>query len=161
MKKHPVEIYKHYTLYIVSGTNPAFFIAEKTDPSKGATVTADSLEGLKKSVDKTLEYAANVKINVWQGPVNNRVLQNITARINTHGVNYNGFAIVVSGNIFAPDYISESDTDEEKERKEEEIELLIEIIRNQPIRVSKKYRKTNKHLNLAKFFKHNGTVHQR
>lgn len=141
IKKQPVEIYKHYTLYIVAGMNPAFFIAEKDNPAKGVTLTADNLDELKKNIDKTLDYAAKVKINIWEGPERNGFLPNGFVRINSNGVNFNGFAIIVTC-----DY---------------DIDTIIEMAAKRPLRVSKKYRKTNKHVNLAKFFKHNSTVHQR
>ena len=35
MKKHLIENYKNYMIYIVSGVNPTLFIAEKTNPGKG------------------------------------------------------------------------------------------------------------------------------
>ena len=33
VKKHPIEKYNHYTIYIISGVSPTLFTAEKADPS--------------------------------------------------------------------------------------------------------------------------------
>ena len=141
IKKHAIESYKHYTLYIVAGMSPAFFIAEKDDPSKGTTLTADSLNKLKKIVDDTLDYAANMKINIWQGPEHNGLLPNGMVKITSHGVNYNGFAIVVKC-----DY---------------DMDLVVEMACKQPLRVSKKYRKSRNPLNMIKIVCRNCTVSQK
>ena len=51
VKKYPIEKYKHYTIYIISDISPTLFTAEKADPSKGATVSSDSLDGVKTEID--------------------------------------------------------------------------------------------------------------
>lgn len=140
MKKHPIETYKHYTLYIVSGITPALFVAEKDDPSKGVTLTADSLEDLKKQIDEKLDYAIKVNINIYQGPECNKIIQKPDVRIKSGNCDYSGFAIVVTC-----DY----DLDE-----------IIELIGKRCIRISKKYRKKHRHINLAKFLSRGYTVHQ-
>ena len=142
VKKHPVEYYKHYTIYLISGISPTFFLAEKKDPSKGATLSAETLEDLKKSIDKTLEYALSININIYEGPEDNVVLQNPSVHINTNGLGYDGIAIVVTA-----DY---------------DLDAFIEFINNRPIRRSKKHRKTRRHtINVIRLMYRNCTVHQK
>lgn len=133
MGKHQIEQYKHYKIFIVSGITPALFIAEKDDPSKGSTLTADNLEDLKKMIDEKLDFAASININIWQGPAINTVFQNPNVQIKINGFNHDGFAIVINC-----DY---------------DIDELISFIGKRCIRISKKHRRRNRRLNLAKFYK--------
>ena len=97
-KKHPIEWYKDYKISIISGISPTMFTAEKDDPCKGKTLTNENLEELKNDIDKALDYALSIKIDIWAGqPERNSVIQNINTRINLNGVRYNGFSFIVQG----------------------------------------------------------------
>lgn len=96
VKKYPVETYKGYTIFVISGIRPPMFTAEKSDPTKGITITDDSLDAVKAQIDKTLSLAVNLRINTWDGPVVNQTFQNPKVRIKCgceH--NPNGLAIIV------------------------------------------------------------------
>ena len=69
VKKHAVEIYKNYTIYVVAGISPTMFIAEKSDPSKGATLVGDSLEELKSSILQQFYIYRRNNIPVYNGNV--------------------------------------------------------------------------------------------
>lgn len=122
VRKHPIEHYHHYTIYIVSGISPTLFIAEKDDPSKGATVSADSLDELKAKVDDVLNFAATIHINTWQGPDNSEVLQNIKTRVkSTAGEFQDGMAVIIHAKY--------------------DWSIMIEMYEEQPFRRSKKHSK--------------------
>ena len=96
MKKYPVEQYRGYNISIIAGISPTMFTAEKSDPSKGITITDDSLDAVRAQIDKTLSLAVNLRINTWDGPVVNQTFQNPKVRIKCgceH--NPNGLAIIV------------------------------------------------------------------
>jgi hypothetical protein len=96
MKKYPVEQYRGYNISIIVGISPTMFTAEKSDPSKGITITDDSLDAVRAQIDKTLSLAVNLRINTWDGPVVNQTFQNPKVRIKCgceH--NPNGLAIIV------------------------------------------------------------------
>lgn len=122
MKKYPVEKYKGYTIFVISGIDPTMFTAEKSDPSKGITITDDSLDTVKKKIDETLSLAVNLRINTWDGPVVNQTFQNPKVRIKCgceH--NPNGLAIIV-----------ESPYD---------LDVVITVAECAPLRESKKYKR--------------------
>lgn len=121
VKKHAVEIYKNYTIYVVAGISPTMFIAEKSDPSKGATLVGDSLEELKSDIDKTLDYALSVHINIWDGPLQSQTFQNPTTNIKSVNGFLNGFAIVIESNY--------------------DLDVVIEMAENCKLRKSKKHRR--------------------
>ena len=121
MKKHFIELYKNYKIYIVSGTNPVLFIAEKDNPAKGSTLTAESLDSLKSQIDKKLDYALSIKINIYDGPMTNKIIQkNTQTRIRSCQGMFNGFSVVI-----------ESDYD---------MDVIVEMYENRPVRHSKKHK---------------------
>lgn len=136
IKKHPVEKYKNYTIYVVT---PTHYIAEKLDPSKGATVTADSLDAVKTEVDKKLTYAASIKISTYEGPIQNQVYQKPLVRIeNPNGVDFDGLAVIITC-----DY---------------DIDAVIEFFRNRPVRKPKKYTKSRRPVSIVKLLCRNKTI---
>lgn len=136
IKKHPIEKYKNYTIYVVT---PNHYIAEKVDPSKGVTVTADSLDAVKIEVDKKLDYAASVKINTYEGQLQNEIFQKPFVRIgNPNGVDFDGLAIVITC-----DY---------------DVDAVIEFVRNRPVRRPKKYTKSRRGFSIIKFVCRNKTI---
>ena len=92
MKKYPLEQYQDYTIFIISGIVPTMFTAEKSDPSKGITITDDSLDAVKAQIDKTMAMATRLHINTWNGPVVNQTFQNPKVSCEH---NPNGLAIIV------------------------------------------------------------------
>ena len=120
-RKHAIEIYKNYTIYIVSGIKPTMFIAEKADPSKGATLVDDDLDKLKSNIDKTLDYALSVRINIWDGPLQTQTIQNPTTNIKSVNGLLNGFAIVIESNY--------------------DLDVVIEMAENCKLRKSKKHKR--------------------
>ena len=121
MKKHFIELYKNYKIYIVSGTDPVLFIAEKDNPAKGPTLTADSLDSLKSQIDNTLDYALSIKINIYDGPMTNKVIQkNTQTKIRSCQGMFNGFSVVI-----------ESDYD---------MDVIVEMYDKLPVRHSKKHK---------------------
>jgi hypothetical protein len=125
VQKHPIETYKHYTIYIISGIFPALFTAEKADPTKGATVSAESLDVLKAKIDDVLDFATQIHINTYEGPDNSKVLQNTKTRIQSTAGDFNsGLAVMI-----------EADYD---------LDVIIQILEKKPIRHSKKHSKTRK-----------------
>lgn len=120
-RKHAIEVYKNYTIYIVSGIQPTMFIAEKADPSKGATLVDDDLDKLKSNIDKTLDYALSVRINIWDGPLQSQTIQNPTTNIKSVNGWLNGFAIVIESNY--------------------DLDVVIEMAENCKLRKSKKHKR--------------------
>ena len=120
-RKHAIEVYKNYTIYIVSGIQPTMFIAEKADPSKGATLVDDDLDKLKSNIDKTLDYALSVRINIWDGPLQTQTIQNPTTNIKSVNGLLNGFAIVIESNY--------------------DLDVVIEMAENCKLRKSKKHKR--------------------
>lgn len=120
-RKHAIEVYKNYTIYIVSGIQPTMFIAEKADPSKGATLVDDDLDKLKSNIDKTLDYALSVRINIWDGPLQSQTIQNPTTNIKSVNGLLNGFAIVIESNY--------------------DLDVVIEMAENCKLRKSKKHKR--------------------
>lgn len=120
-RKHAIEVYKNYTIYIVSGIQPTMFIAEKADPSKGATLVDDDLDKLKSNIDKTLDYALSVRINIWDGPLQSQTIQNPTTNIKSVNGLLNGFAIVIESNY--------------------DLDVVIETAENCKLRKSKKHKR--------------------
>lgn len=120
-RKHVIEVYKNYTIYIVSGIQPTMFIAEKADPSKGATLVDDDLDKLKSNIDKTLDYALSVRINIWDGPLQSQTIQNPTANIKSVNGLLDGFAIVIESNY--------------------DLDVVIEMAENCKLRKSKKHKR--------------------
>lgn len=120
-RKHAIEVYKNYTIYIVSGIQPTMFIAEKPDPSKGATLVDDDLDKLKSNIDKTLDYALSVRINIWDGPLQTQTIQNPTTNIKSVNGLLNGFAIVIESNY--------------------DLDVVIEMAENCKLRKSKKHKR--------------------
>ncbi len=121
IRKHVIEVYKNYTIYIVSGIQPTMFIAEKADPSKGATLADDDLDKLKSNIDKTLDYALSVRINIWDGPLQSQTIQNPTTNIKSVNGLLNGFAIVIESNY--------------------DLDVVIEMAENCKLRKSKKHKR--------------------
>ncbi|MBQ7185184.1 MAG: hypothetical protein IJR92_00025 [Alphaproteobacteria bacterium] len=121
IKKHVIEVYKNYKIYIVSGIQPTMFIAEKADPSKGATLVDDDLDKLKSDIDKTLDYALSVRINIWDGPLQSQTFQNPTTNIKSVNGFLNGFAIVIESNY--------------------DLDVVIEMAENCKLRKSKKHKR--------------------
>lgn len=95
MKKYPVETYQGYTISIISGISPTMFTAEKSDPSKGATITDNSLDAVKAKIDETMAMATRLRINTWDGPVVNETFQNPKVRIKCGKYDTNGLAIII------------------------------------------------------------------
>ena len=130
IQKHPIETYKHYTIYIISGMTPTWFLAEKKDATKGPTMSADDLDELKMNIDKTLKYMASIHISSYEGPDNSQVLQNPKTRIRSTAGEFDGFAIMI-----------ESDYD---------IDVIVETVENAPVRPSKKHHKQPKKTHLIR-----------
>lgn len=130
MNKHPVETYQGYTIFIISGIRPTMFTAEKSDPTKGITITDDSLDAVRAKIDETLGMAVKFRINTWTGPVVNQTFQNPKVRIKCgceH--NPNGLAIIV-----------ESPYD---------LDIVVGSIEARPLRRSKRFRRhRNNNFNL-------------
>ena len=137
MKKHFIEVYKNYKIYIVAGTQPVMFIAEKDDPSKGTTLTGDDLEQLKAQIDNLLDFALNFKINIYDGVLQSDIIQNPCTKIKSVNGTLNGFAIVV-----------ESDYD---------LDVVIEMVEQRPIRKSKKRKDKKSQLNLIRILYRSNT----
>ena len=95
MKKHPVETYQGYTIFIISGIVPTMFTAEKSDPTKGATITDDSLDAVKKKIDETLSLAVEFRINTWDGPVVNQTFQNPKIRVKSCRGRYDSIGVII------------------------------------------------------------------
>lgn len=119
---------------------PTLFIAEKTDPSKGPTLTADNLDKLKTDIDNTLSYAISINVNIWDGPEQNEVLQNPKTQIKswTHNC-IDTFAIVIESSY--------------------DIDIVIEMFERRTLRKSKKHRKTRRpQQNILKIMYRNQTI---
>ena len=95
MKKHPVETYQDYIIFAISGIVPTMYTAEKSDPSKGITITDDSLDAVKKKIDETLGMAVKFRINTWTGPVVNQTFQNPKIRIKSCYGRCDGVGIII------------------------------------------------------------------
>ena len=132
MKKHFIEIYKYYKIYIVSGIKTALFIAEKNDPAKGATLVADTLAELKRNIDKNSEYALSIRINIREGNECNKIIQKVDTNIKLHGIKYKSISVVVNS-----DYDAEYDYD-----------FIFDMYLKNRARVSKKHKKRGKHPNI-------------
>ena len=122
MKKHFIETYKNYKIFIVSGTSPVLFIAEKDNPAKGPTLTAGNLDQLKTDIDNVLDYALSVKINIYEGPSENKVFQNPNTHIRSNSGIIDGFTIVIESNY--------------------DLDIIIEMLECKPVRRSKKHNKS-------------------
>ncbi|MFQ6760408.1 MAG: hypothetical protein ACLRFM_03370 [Alphaproteobacteria bacterium] len=140
IKKYVIEVYKNYKIYIVSGTQPTMFIAETADPSKGATLVDDDLDKLKSNIDKTLDYALSVRINIWDGPLQSQTFQNPTTNIKSVNGLLNGFAIVIESNY--------------------DLDVVIEMAENCKLRKSKKHKRNRSApLNVLRIVCRNRDVH--
>ena len=125
IQKHPIEEYKHYTVYVISGISPTLFTAEKANPAKGVTVSAESLEDVKAEIDRVLDSAKQMHVNTYEGPDNYKILQNTKTRIqSTAGDFDSGLAVMI-----------EADYD---------LDVIIQVLEKKPVRHSKKHSKTRK-----------------
>lgn len=107
-------------------------------------MVADNLAELKHEIDKTLEYALSIKINIWDGPEHNHVVQDINTYINLNGIKYKSFSVVVNGN------------------REIDYDLVFDMYLKQPARVSKKQKKKGKYPNMKNLMiLHTCTVYER
>ena len=128
----------HYTIYIISGVSPTLFTAEKADPSKGATVSADTLDGVKAQIDNVLDFCKQIHINTYEGPDNSEVLQNINARVKSTAGEFDSLAIMIQ-----TDY---------------DFDVIIETFEHTPVRKSKKHSKHRKNINLIRILYRNKTI---
>lgn len=95
MKKHPVEQYRGYIIYVIVGISPTMFTAEKSDPTKGPTITDDSLDAVRAKIDETLGMAVKFRINTWDGPVVNQTFQNPKIRVKSCRGSHYGVGIII------------------------------------------------------------------
>lgn len=121
MKKYPVEQYRDYIIFAISGIRPTMFTAEKSDPTKGITITDDSLDAVKKKIDETLSLAVEFRINTWTGPVVDKTFQNPKIRIKSCRGRHDGVGIII-----------ESPYD---------LDVVITVAEGVPLRQSKKYKR--------------------
>lgn len=138
-QKHLVERYHNYEIYIIT---PNLFNAEKKDPSKGVTVCGDTLEECKQNIDKVLERAKFFKVNIYDGPAIDMVVQNPHLRVQSvYGGIEDRVSIVVKGNY--------------------DFDVLFETYEMKPGRKSKKYKKSHKPVNVFRIICRNRTVSQK
>ena len=123
MNKHPVETYQGYTIFIISGIRPTMFTAEKPDPTKGITITDDSLDAVKKKIDETLSLAVEFRINTWTGPVVNQTFQNPKIRVKSCRGRCDGIGVIIESPY--------------------NLEVVITVAEGAPLRKSKKHK--NRH----------------
>lgn len=121
MKKYPVEQYRGYDISIIVGISPTMFTAEKPDPTKGITITDDSLDAVRAQIDKTLSLAVKFRINTWPGPVVDKTFQNPKIRIKSCRGRHDGVGIII-----------ESPYD---------LDMVITVAECAPLRESKKYKR--------------------
>ena len=95
MKKYPVEQYRGYNISIIAGISPTMFTAEKSDPTKGITITDDSLDAVRAQIDETLGMAVKFRINTWTGPVVNQTFQNPKIRVKSCRGSHYGVGIII------------------------------------------------------------------
>lgn len=95
MKKYLVGRYRGYNISIIVGISPTMFTAEKSDPSKGITITDYSLDAVKAQIDKTLSLAVKLGINTWDGPVVNQTFQNPKIRVKSCRGRHDGVGIII------------------------------------------------------------------
>ena len=86
-------MYRNYKIFAVSGGNPFFFLAEKDDPAKGGTLYNEDLDKLKVDIDNLLARARELHINIYDGPQQSCVAQNIKGRVTP--VDGDGYDVVV------------------------------------------------------------------
>ena len=123
MKKYLVERYGGYDISIIVGITPTMFTAEKSDPSKGITITDDSLDAVKRRIDETLSLAVNLRINTWDGPVVNQTFQNPKIRVKSCRGRCDGVGIIIESPY--------------------NLEVVITVAEGAPLRKSKKHK--NRH----------------
>ena len=112
----------------------------KADPSKGATVSSDSLDGVKTEIDNVLAFAKAMHINTYEGPDpdNSECFQNIKTRVKSTAVEFDSLAIMIQA-----DY---------------DFDVIIETFEHMPVRKSKKHAKRRKNINLIRILYRNKTI---